>query len=353
MRLEYIRRVTEEDTLGKHVYGEDGRILLKAGVRLNPIYIRRLMELGVYYVYVEDDRLDEVEAESERLTILKQATIKSLKNISRNVGPVSNTGISDEYLFNIEELLDHIMEIGDVNKCLCDVKTHDNYTFLHSINTGIMSVFFGMNLGFKKWVLRELGIAGMLHDVGKLRVPSAIINKDGKLTDEEFEVMKKHPLYGSEILKRSMKIPTRAIEAVEQHHEKINGKGYPFGLQGDQISRFGKIVGICDVYDAVTSDRSYRRKFEPNQAYELILSGSGTQFDEKLVQTFKNTFSVYALGCCVKLSNGVEGYVIKQNKGFPDRPVIRVLYDYITRKPVSFYEIDLLETINLTIECVI
>lgn len=352
MRLEYIRRVTEEDVLGKHVYGEDGRILLKAGVKLNTMYIRRLIELGVYYVYVEDDRLDEVEAESERLTILKQATIKSLKDISRSVGPVGGN-IRDEYLCNMEELLEHIMEIGDVNKCLCDVKTHDNYTFLHSINTGIMSVFFGMNLGFKKWVTRELGIAGMLHDVGKLRVPSYIINKDGKLTDEEFELIKKHPLYGSEILKKSMKIPSRAIEAVEQHHEKINGQGYPYGLQGNQISRFGKIVGICDVYDAVTSDRSYRRKFQPNQAYELILSGSGTQFDESMVRTFKNTFSVYALGSCVKLSNGVEGYVIRQNKGFPDRPVIRVLYDFITRKPVPFYEIDLLDRINLTIDCVI
>lgn len=349
MRLEYIRRVTNEDKLGKHVYGEDGRILLKAGVCLNDTYKRRLLELGVYYVYVEDDRLNEVEAESERLTMLKQSTIKSLRNISRN----ASGNLGDESLNAIDELLDHIMEIGDVNMCLCDVKTHDNYTFLHSLNTGIMSVFFGMNLGYKKWVVRDLGIAGMLHDIGKIKVPTAIINKVGKLTDEEFEVMKKHPLYGSEMLKKSMKIPIRAIEAVEQHHEKINGKGYPYGLQGNQICKFGKIVGICDVYDAVTSDRSYRRKFQPNQAYELILSGAGTQFDEDLVRNFKNTFSVYALGSCVKLSNGIEGYVIRQNKGFPDRPVIRVLYNHITRKPIPFYEINLLERINLVIECVI
>jgi len=91
-------------------------------------------------------------------------------------------------------------------------------------------------------------------------VPAGIINKNGKLSDEEFEIMKKHPIYGGEILSKNYKIPASAIEGVEQHHEKINGKGYPYGLQGDQISRFGKIVGICDVYDAVTSNRSYRKK---------------------------------------------------------------------------------------------
>ncbi|MEG1257172.1 HD-GYP domain-containing protein [Clostridium sp.] len=352
MRLEYISRIKDEDVLGKHVYGEDGRILLKAGVKLNKNYMKRLNELGVYYVYLEDDRLDDIEIEDEKLTVLKQETMKSLKNISRGIGGISGR-IEDEYLNNIDELVEHLMDIGDVNTCLCDVKTHDNYTFLHSINTGIMSVFFGINLGMKTWAIRELGIAGMLHDVGKLKVPAAIINKDGKLTDDEFSIMKYHPVYGSEILKNNFKIPATSIEAVEQHHEKINGKGYPYGLEGHQISKFGKIVGICDVYDAVTSDRSYRRKFEPNQAYELILSGSGTQFDEKLVHIFKETFSVYTLGSCVKLSNGVEGYVIKQNKGFPDRPIIRVLYDHVTREPVSFYEINLLEKINLTVKCVI
>lgn len=352
MRLENISRVRDEDILGKHVYGDDGRILLKAGMKLNSMYIKRLEELGVYYVYIEDERLNDIDEVDEEIIVLKQATMKSLKNISRGIGSITGSA-GDEYLNNIDNLLNYIMEIGDVNKCLNDVKTHDNYTFLHSINTGIMSVFLGMSVGMKKWSVRDLGICGMLHDIGKIKVPIDIINKTEKLTDEEFEIMKKHPIYGGEILSKNYKISADVIEGVEQHHEKINGKGYPYGLEGDQISRFGKIVGICDVYDAVTSDRSYRKKFEPNQAYELILSGLGSQFDEKLVHAFKETFSVYPLGCCVKLSNGVEGYVIRQNKGFPDRPIIRVLYDHETRKPVKFYEINLIERINLVIQCVI
>ncbi|MEG0308722.1 MAG: HD-GYP domain-containing protein [Clostridium sp.] len=352
MRLEYINTVKEDDVLAKHVYGEDGRILLKAGVKLNSVYIKRLNELSVYCVYLEDDRLDDIEVEDEKLTVVKQETMKSLKNISRGITCISGK-VGDEYLNNIDQLVELIMEVGDVNKCLCDIRTHDNYTFLHSINTGIMSVFFGINLGMKKWAISELGISGMLHDVGKLKVPAAIINKGGKLTEEEFTVVKQHPIYGGDILKKNFRISCDAIAGVEQHHEKIDGRGYPYGLKGNQISRFGKIVGICDVYDAVTSNRSYRNKFEPNEAYELILSGCGTQFDEDLVRIFKDTFAVYALGSCVKLSNGVEGYIIKQNRGFPDRPIIRVLYDHLTREPVRFYEINLLEKINLTVQSVI
>ena len=174
-----------------------------------------------------------------------------------------------------------------------------------------------------------------------------------KLTEEEFLEIKNHPIYGKEILVKNMYISDVVIDAVEQHHEKIDGSGYPYGLKGNQISKFGKVVCICDVYDAVSNDRSYRKKFSPNEAYELILGGSGSMFDEKIVMKFKETFAIYPLGSCVRLSNEVEGYVVRQNKGFPDRPVIRVLYDSETREPVQFYEIDLLEHLDIVIESIV
>ncbi|EQB89000.1 hypothetical protein M918_22350 [Clostridium sp. BL8] len=201
--------------------------------------------------------------------------------------------------------------------------------------------------------IREVTIGGLLHDLGKIKVSSTIINKNGPLTDEEFEEMKKHPIYGKELLEENINIPHSSIVGIEQHHEKVNGKGYPYGLTGNEISKYGKIICICDVYDAVSSDRSYRNKFNPSDAYELILAGCGSSFDSSIVKSFKETFSVYPLGCCVRLSNGIEGYVIKQNKNFPDRPVLRILYDNETKIPIKFYEIDLLETPNLIIERVI
>jgi HD-GYP domain-containing protein (c-di-GMP phosphodiesterase class II) len=125
------------------------------------------------------------------------------------------------------------------------------------------------------------------------------------------------------------------------------------GLQGNELNKAASIVSVCDVYDAVTNDRSYRKKLKPNECYELILAGSGTAFDSDVVKKFKETFAVYPLGCCLRLSNGVEGYVIKQNKNFPDRPIIRVLYDTDTKKPISFYEIDLLGESSLTVEAIV
>lgn len=352
MRLEYINRVKENEVLGKNIYTNDGLVLLRAGVKLKTQYIKKLHELGVYYIYVEDERLEDIDVVDDKLNLLKQETMKSLSSIMKNTGMLDKNN-TKQCLAMLDELIDYVLELGDVNKSLYDIKTHDNYTFLHCIDTALMCTFLGLSCNMTKESIREVTIGGLLHDLGKIKVSSTIINKNGPLTDEEFEEMKKHPIYGKELLEDNINIPHSSIVGIEQHHEKVNGKGYPYGLTGNEISKYGKIICICDVYDAVSSDRSYRNKFNPSDAYELILAGCGSSFDSSIVKSFKETFSVYPLGCCVRLSNGIEGYVIKQNKNFPDRPVLRILYDNKTKTPIKFYEIDLLETPNLIIEKVI
>lgn len=352
MRLEFINRVTEYDVLGKHVLTDDGRILLRSGVKLTNAYIEKLKHLGVLYIYVEDERLDDIQREDEKLSELKQITMRSMSKIVKNVSS-GNCKDTEKSLRVVENLIDYIIELGDVNTSLFDIKTYDNYTYIHCLDTGIMSTFLGLAANYKESSLKELGIAAILHDIGKTKISSRIINKKGSLTKEEFEEMKKHPMYGMEILKKNINVTELILKAVVQHHERVDGKGYPYGLTGKEISKSGKIVCICDVYDAVSNDRSYRERFSPSDAYELILAGSGTIFEEELVKLFKQTFAVYPLGCCLKLSNGIEGYVIKQNKGFPDRPVIRVLYDSFSREPIPFYEVDLLFNCDIVVESVI
>lgn len=352
MRLEFINRVRESDVLGKSILTNEGQVLLKAGVKLNNIYINKLKELGVFYIYVEDERLDDVQVEDVRLAELKKVTMRSMSHVMRNVHNCNGKQLK-ESLSNVKEMIDYIIHVGDVNKSLYDIQTYDNYTYIHSLDTCIMATFLGLNSNIDEWGLRDLGIGSILHDIGKTEIPISILNKDGKLTDEEFNEIRKHPVYGADILKKNISIPSSIIKMVEQHHERVDGRGYPYGLNGKQISKFAKIVCICDVYDAISNDRCYRKKFSPNDAYELILSGSGSSFDEELVMNFKNTFSIYPLGCCVRLSNGEEGYVINQNKGFPDRPVIRVLYDTKTKSPISFYEINLLEHTSIVIESIV
>ena len=290
--------------------------------------------------------------EDEKLNELKQITMHNMSKIVKNISNCTKKDIK-ETLTTAEDLIDYIIRTGDVTKSLYDIQTYDNYTYLHSIDTGIMATFLGISLNFKEYELKELGIGAILHDIGKTKVPKEIITKEGPLTEEEFEEAKKHPIYGEEILKKNLFISDNVLDAVCHHHEKVDGTGYPYGLKGRQISKYAKTVCICDVYDAVSSDRSYRKKFSPNDAYELILAGSGSYFDEEIVMKFRKTFSVYPLGCCLKLSNGIEGYVIKQNDNFPDRPVLRVLYDSITREPVTFYEVDLLKIPNVTVVDVI
>lgn len=351
MRLEFINRLKGNEVLGKSILTSDGKILLRAGIRLNNRYVEKLKELGVYYIYIEDDRLDDIQLEDDRLTEIKQNAIKSMSCIVKNV--YSCPRDLRKSLNVVEDLINYVIYAGDINKSLYDIKTYDNYTYVHSLDTCIMSAFLGRTSGFSDNELNDLGMGAILHDIGKVKIPCTIINKTTSLTDEEFEEIKRHPIYGEEILKKNMSIPDSVISAVLQHHERVDGTGYPYRLKSHQISKFAKIVCICDVYDAVSNDRSYRNKFSPNEAYELILAGSGNIFDQDLVSNFRKTFAVYPLGCCLKLSDGREGYVIKQNSNYPDRPVLRVLYDSETRKPIQFYEVDLLNNTNIVVESIV
>jgi len=351
MRLECINKLVGDEVLGKSILNNQGKILLRAGVRLTSNYIKKLHSLGVFYIYVEDSRLEDVLIEDDRLSELKQTTMKSMGTIVKNIYTCNSKNVKNS-LNVVEDLVSYIIELGDVNVSLSDIKTYDNYTYVHCLDTCIMSSFLGMSSGFNEKELKELGIGAILHDVGKTKISDKIINKCGALTNEEFEEIKKHPTYGEEILKKNFNIPDSIIRAVSEHHERFDGKGYPQKLEGKEISKFAKVISICDVYDAVSNNRSYREKYSPSDAYEMILAGSDSLFDCNLVKKFKETFAVYPLGCCLKLSNGVEGYVIKQNANFPDRPIIRVLYDSETRKPITFYEINLLENISLTVKSI-
>lgn len=351
MRLELINSVKENEYLGKSILSNEGTVLLRAGVKLTSTYINRLKNLGVLYVYVEDERLADVEVEDERLFELKSVTLKSMSSVIKSIHDCNGKKLRDS-LSSVENLVNYIIDTGDVNNSLFDIKTHDNYTYMHSLDTCIMSTFLGVSANLDRWEMKDLAVGAILHDIGKTKIDAAIINKPGKLTPEEYDEMKKHPAFGGEMLRKNYSISDIAVNIVEQHHERVDGKGYPLGLCGNSISKYAKIVCICDVYDAVSNNRSYRAKFKPNDAYELILSGSGTSFDEKMICNFKNTFAIFPLGCKVKLSNGEEGYVIRQNKGFPDRPVIRIFKEVNGADFKNYTELDLLGISNIVIECI-
>lgn len=245
-----------------------------------------------------------------------------MKNISLNRQP-------DMYSIkeSLTSMIDEILSNNSVLLNLTDIKTNDDYTFLHSVNVTTISLVIGKLLQYDKRKLIELGIGALLHDIGKAFIPSEILNKPGKLTNEEFEIMKKHPLLGYKCLKENREISENSKLAIVTHHEKVNGTGYPYNLGSNNIHQFGKIIAVADVFDALVSDRIYRKKWPIYQAREYLMSQTNIQFDNDIIRTFMQNIAAFPNGTIVKLSTGESGIVINQNKNFPERPIIKVFKD--------------------------
>jgi HD-GYP domain-containing protein (c-di-GMP phosphodiesterase class II) len=184
-----------------------------------------------------------------------------------------------------------------------------------------------------------LGLAAIMHDIGKVFVPKKILNKNAALTKDEFEVVKKHSYLGYSYIKDNTEIPSMSYVGILQHHEKFNGTGYPFNLNGDKISQFGRIVSIVDVYDALTSNRSYRNAASPSEAIEFIMGNSGNSFDPVLVDIFCKKVAPYPIGTSILLSDNRIGLVIQNYEDCCTRPVVKI-YKHGNKK-VKPYIIDL------------
>lgn len=353
MRLIGIGTTKPGDVLGETVLSRDGSVMLRQGVMLTQRYIDKLKELGIDCLYIEDERLEDVAVQDPKFLEIKRDVVKLLSKSFINLQYNDTKPRLNSTIEIITELVDYLISNKDIgNKHLVEIKTHDNYTYVHSLNTCVIALFFGTQLSYPKSRLVDLGIGALLHDIGKTRIPKEILNKNGRLDAEEFALIKQHPQIGYNIVERLDYISDRSKLAILEHHERIDGSGYPKGLNGKQISKFAKITSISDVYDAIVSDRAYRKGVSGSEAYEFILGGSGTFFDFELVNIFKNNFSIYPLGVCVRLSNGTEGFVVRDNKGFPDKPIIRVIYDE-NGNAIQPIEIDLVEKIDLCIDKVI
>lgn len=190
-----------------------------------------------------------------------------------------------------------------------------------------MLVSFAKVVDLEMQSIHDIALGGLLHDVGKMRVVGAILNKPARLSSDEFRHMKSHVVLGSDIIRQLSGIPPLALEPVEQHHERFDGSGYPKGLKGDDISRVGRMAAIVDVYDAITSDRVYRRAMAPAAAVQKLFEWSKFHFDPALMQIFLKSVGIYPIGSLVSLESGRLGVVIEQSEQHLLTPVVRVMYD--------------------------
>ena len=239
------------------------------------------------------------------------------------------------------QLADSVIRCPEAVHLICRIKDKDNYTFQHSVSVCSLLVAFCNLTGFDRESIYSAAIGGLLHDIGKAKIDDKILKKPGRLTSQEFEIMKTHVEEGRKILDKIENIPEIAKHIAYEHHERYDGSGYPAGLKGDKISKIGRMVAICDVYDALSSVRVYHNALIPHEALRKIFEWSDFQFDKVLVEKFVHMMGIYPVGTLVMLESGFVSVVLQQNGDSLLKPVIRTFYDAFAKRFVKPVELDL------------
>lgn len=224
-------------------------------------------------------------------------------------------------------IIDSVLRNQNAMFSLLNLKNFDEYTFTHSVNVAIIAVSFAHYLKFPKDKLISLGKGALIHDIGKAKIPVDIINKPGALTDYEFRLIQKHPSLGEQICLKEQMLTQSEINIITQHHEAYDGSGYPYHINGKQIDRFAAMVSIADFYDALTTERSYKKAFHPHDAIRLIYNQTGKKFDPRLVNHFIKTIGIYPVGSIVRLNSGKVAVVIAFNQDNILKPIIKIALD--------------------------
>ncbi|WIW70420.1 HD-GYP domain-containing protein [Anaerosinus gibii] len=334
-----------------NIYNANGNKLLTKGTILNKTYIDRLNALYIPGIYVslgnptldintpEDILKESVRVEATRT--LYRAFQKC--QLTEDLDTKSLTDTTNMIIDNLLHNSNNIIQMTEIRK-------FDTYTFSHSISVCVLSTIIGILKQYSKKRLYEIAFGALLHDIGKLKIPLEILNKNGRLTTEEMNVMKKHSELGFFLLRKNKNLSVVPMHVAFQHHEKYDGSGYPRGVKGKAIHEYARVVAIADVYDALTSDRPYKSSVPPYEAYKIMVKESGNHFDPDILELFFEHVAIFPVGTTVKLNDGSFGIVteIEVRKTFT--PKVKLI---ATSKKIAISEnisVDLSVEPNLYIE---
>lgn len=348
MVLIKISDLKEGMILAKDIYHIHDKVLLSEGTIIHQSFIRKLQAQGVSEVYVEDRRIGKINVDDLVCRDVRERTAVFVEKAFQEAADGLSIHFPDIQKI-VAEIVTEILNKEDVLIQLVNIHSIDDYTLNHSINVCIYSLITAVTLGYDRETLLELGIGAILHDVGKVMLPDVLLNKNDRLSEEEYEQVKEHTIKGYEILEKIEGLSQRAKNIALMHHERMDGRGYPQGLKGDEIDEFAKIVSVVDVFDALTSDRIYREKIEAHLALEYLISMSKIQFDYEVVRNFVQNVAIYPIGAGVKLSNEEIGVVIGINREFPTRPLVRVVKDAGGKTLKEPKDYNLMENLSLFI----
>ncbi len=240
-----------------------------------------------------------------------------------------------------DNMLDSIFRNHHALTCLGCIRDKDSYLMEHSVNLSVLMSVYCRSMDMDRSIMHQTMVGALLHDIGKVMVPDEILHKPGKLSDHEFAEMKHHVVYGRDMLKAMEGVSELSLTTMAQHHERIDGSGYPEGLKGNEISQHGKMVAIVDVYDAITADRCYHKGMTPTLAIKKLLEWSDNHLDRELVNHFIRCIGIYPVGSLVLLESGRLGIVVESNEFDQRLPAIRVMYHTKFRSYIKTEVIDL------------
>ena len=333
------------------IFNSSGANYLSRGQELTRQYMDKLRQLGVANLHVMSTSADAKVAPPEEVLSEKTRAlaVKRVYDVFQQVGK-SGTFDVEPLSKAASAMVNDIVERRGNLVQLTDIRVHDMYTFAHSVNVAMLSALIGVLAGLKGKQLQELTLGALMHDLGKIVVPPEVLNKPGRLTKNEFDIIKHHPMAGYDKIRR-LGLPGNDVLGVValQHHEHLDGSGYPKGLKGEEIHLYGRISAIADVYDALTSSRPYKKAYSPAIAYNIMVNCSEGHFDETLLNFFFSNVAVFPVGSVLKTSRG-HGIVKSIEFGRTDRPLVIVFADEYGGCLSNPYELDLNAELSVKVE---
>jgi len=330
------------------VLREDGSVLLNRGVVLTEAYIQKLRELGFQSIFVEHELFEDIAA-SEPLRVETRKRVQRILHDTvrrlRRGGGVSY----HEVLQVLEEVLDEILTNSTTVFYLIQMQSRNDLIFHHSVNVAVLSLLVGKCLNLSRLQLRKLGLGALLHDLGKIRLPEDLLVKERNLTEDERNLVRMHPIWSKEMIQRNPDYDFLASVIALQHHERLDGSGYPYGLSGEEIHFLSRICACADVYDALTVDRPYRKRFSYAEALEYLMGNASRLFDLQVVTTMVRHIAPYPVGETVRLTTGEIAVVVRLNEGLPIRPVVRVIRDPNGQPLEKPRDLDLMKELTVAI----
>ncbi|MEB3102407.1 HD-GYP domain-containing protein [Ferviditalea candida] len=356
MRLVSVAACRPGMKLGKSIYNEDGRTLLSENAELTEKILERLNTYGIKYIYIQDSRTDDIviedilSDETRAMAMgLIRSTFRQLMGVSGKRKLAGALHLEKTFSQLLNAVIDDLSNHKEAMIMLMNMNASDYYLYQHSLNVCVYSTLLGMANGYGRDEIQALSLGALLHDIGKTQINQKVLNKPGKLTDAEYKEVQRHAELGYYMLKDEPNIPLISAHCAYQHHERLDGSGYPRGIQGGEIHEYAKLIGLVDVFDAMTSHRVYRPAMLPHQAIESIYTGSGTLYSKELIELFRDKIAFYPLGLSVRLSTGEQGVVVDINSSFPQRPVVRILQDAEGTDLTVPHEIDLSKKLSVMI----